>query len=82
GYFVINQSDISLFNKSAHNNSEINNDDNFNSDNNSEKMINKTTEKITIDIIYNELHDVIVYTEEQKHYIMKEAERLSREQGK
>lgn len=40
------------------------------------------TEKITIDIIYNELHDVIVYTEEQKHYIMKEAERLSREQGK
>lgn len=42
GYFVINQSDISLFNKSAHNNPEINNDDNFNSDNNSEKMINKT----------------------------------------
>lgn len=39
-------------------------------------------EKLTIDIIYNELHDMVVYTEEQKQYIMKEAERLSREQGK
>lgn len=34
----------------------------------------------TIDILYNELHDIVVYTEEQKQYIMKEAEKLSREQ--
>lgn len=38
-------------------------------------------EKLTIDIIYNELHDVIVYTGEQKDYIKKEAERLSKEQS-
>lgn len=36
-------------------------------------------EKPTIDIIYNELHDIVVYTEEQKQYIMKEAEKLSKQ---
>lgn len=35
-------------------------------------------EKITIENTFNELHDEIVYTEEQKQYIMKEAEKLSK----
>lgn len=34
-------------------------------------------EKFTIENTYNELHDEIVYTEEQKQYIMKEAEKLA-----
>lgn len=39
-------------------------------------------EEPTIDILYNELHDIVVYTEEQKQYIMKEAENLSKKQSK
>ena len=34
-------------------------------------------EKYTLENTFNELHDEIVYTEEQKQYIMKEAEKLS-----
>ena len=38
-------------------------------------------EKYTLENTYNELHDEIVYTEEQKQYIMREAEKLSKEQS-
>lgn len=36
-------------------------------------------EKTNTRIIFNELHDEVVYTEEQKQYIMKEAERISKQ---
>ena len=35
-------------------------------------------EKYTLEKTFNELHDEVVYTEEQKQYIMKEAEKLSK----
>lgn len=38
-------------------------------------------EKYTLENTFNELHDEIVYTEEQKQFIMKEADRLSKEQS-
>ena len=37
-------------------------------------------EKYTLENTFNELHDEIVYTEEQKQFIMQEADRLSKEQ--
>lgn len=39
-------------------------------------------EKNTLENTFNELHDEVVYTEEQKQFIMKEAKRLSEEQSK
>ena len=38
-------------------------------------------EKYTLENTFNELHDEVVYTEEQKQFIMKEADRLSKEQS-
>lgn len=37
-------------------------------------------ESFTTENTFKELHDEIKYTEEQKQYIMKEAEKLSKEQ--
>ena len=38
-------------------------------------------EKYTLENTFNELHDEIVYTEEQKQYIMREAEELSQKKN-
>ena len=39
-------------------------------------------EQTTSRIIYNELHDFVNYSEKEEKYIIKEAERLSKEQSK
>ncbi|MGN1323370.1 MAG: hypothetical protein ACI4VT_05170 [Bacilli bacterium] len=38
-------------------------------------------EKYTLENTFNELHDEVIYTEGQKQYIIKEAEKLSKEQS-
>lgn len=38
-------------------------------------------EKYTLENTFNELHDEVVYTEEQKQFIMQEADKLSKEQS-
>lgn len=45
------------------------------------KLYREYGKKYTLENTYNELHDKVVYTEEQKQFIMIEAEKLCKEQS-